>query len=172
VTAPVYPLYDPRALRAIGVGVAMVLLYASRFTKGAVRSIPGGLKFRLKPMVAWARAIGLPAYILFFGYFAFARQHDVPWWFGSLLMLAIAFAVATMPATIELTPTGITQRFWLRRLRSIAYDEVMAVQLKSRGRSIRVLGDNGVTITHSVNHCAAQEFVTEIERRTGKQLAT
>ncbi len=166
---PLSHFFDLRPLRAIAVGTAMMLLYGSRLTRGSVRVTPDGPVFTLKPMVTWSRAIGLPAYILFFGYWLLLRQRDLPWWFGSLLMLAIAFAVATLPATIVLGPNAIRQRYWLRQIRSIDYANVAAIERVGWGRGVRVIGTDGVRVVHSVHHCASDEFRREIEQRTGKR---
>jgi hypothetical protein len=75
-----------------------------------------------------------------------------------------------MPGTIALTPTAVIQRFWFRPSKTIQYNEVMAIQSAQSGRITRVLGDNRVGITHTSNHCAAEEFRKELERRTGKRV--
>ena len=162
--------FDTHILRAVAVGLAIVLLYGSRLTKGSVKQIPDGLVFGIKPLFAWARAIALPAYILFFLYLAATQKQQVPWWMGLLLLAAIALGVMQMPGTITLNPTAIKQRFWFQPSKAIQYSEVMAIQAMQGGRMTRVLGDNRVTITHTSNHCAATEFQQEIERRTGKRI--
>jgi hypothetical protein len=161
---------DPRMLRGIAVGLAFLLLYGSRLTKGSVVQSPEGLVFRIKPLFAWARAIALPAYILFFIYLMTVQKQPVAWWMALLFIAAIAVGVMQMPGTITLTPTAITQRFWFQPSKSILYNEVMALQSMQGGRMTRVLGDNRVRITHTSNHCAAMEFQQEIERRTNKRV--
>jgi hypothetical protein len=161
---------DPRMLRAIAVGVALLLLYGSRLTKGSLVQMPDGLVFRIKPLFAWARAIALPAYILFFVYMMSTQKQPVPWWMAILFLAAIAVGVMQMPGTITLNPTAVTQRFWFQPSKAIQYNEVMAIQSMQGGRMTRVLGDNRVKITHTSNHCAAMEFQQEIERRTGKRV--
>jgi hypothetical protein len=161
---------DPRMLRAIAIGLAFILLYGSRLTKGSVVQTPDGLAFRIKPLFAWARAIALPAYILFFIYMLSTQKQPVPWWMALLFIAAIAIGVMQMPGTITLTPMAITQRFWFQPSKAIQYNEVMAIQALQGGRMTRVLGDNRVKITHSSNHCAAAEFQQEIQRRTNKRI--
>jgi hypothetical protein len=161
---------DTHILRAVAVGLAIVLLYGSRLTKGSVSHAPDGMVFRIKPLFAWSRAIALPAYILFFLYIAATQKQQVPWWMAMLLLAAIALGVMQMPGTITLTPTTISQRFWFQPSKTIHYSEVMAIQAMQGGRMTRVVGDNRVTITHTSNHCAAMEFQQEIERRTGKRV--
>ena len=161
---------DARMLRAIAIGLAFILLYGSRLTKGSVVQTPDGLAFRIKPLFAWARAIALPAYILFFIYMLSTQKQPVPWWMALLFIAAIAIGVMQMPGTITLTPIAITQRFWFQPSKAIQYNEVMAIQAMQGGRMTRVLGDNRVKITHSSNHCAAAEFQQEIQRRTNKPI--
>jgi|SRR5271170_1591607 len=161
---------DTRILRAVAVGLAIVLLYGSRLTKGSVKQVPDGLAFGIKPVFAWSRAIALPAYILFFLYIAATQKQQVPWWMALLLLAAIALGVMQMPGTITLTPTAIKQRFWFQPSKAIPYSEVVTIQAMQGGRMTRVVGNNRVTITHTSNHCAAMEFQQEIERRTGKRV--
>jgi hypothetical protein len=163
---------DPRMFRAIAIGLAVLLLYGSRLTKGSVVQTPEGVAFRIKPLFAWARAIALPAYILFFFYMMSMQKQPVPWWMALLFIAAIAIGVMQMPGTITLTPMAVTQRFWFQPSKAIQYNEVMAIQAMQGGRMTRVMGDNRVKITHTSNHCAAEEFRQELERRTGKRVIT
>jgi hypothetical protein len=163
---------DPRTLRAIAIGLAILLLYGSRLTKGSVVQTPEGLDFRIKPLFAWSRAIALPAYILFFIYIMTIQKQPVPWWMALLFVAAVGIGLMQMPGTITLTPVAIMQRFWFQPSKAIQYTEVMAIQAMQGGRMTRVVGDNRVKITHTSNHCAAVEFQREIERRTGKRLVT
>jgi len=162
---------DARPLRAIAAGVAMMLLYGSRLTHGAVRQTPQGEAFPLKPMFAWSRAIGLPAYVIFYAYTMMAERHSLPWYFSLLLLAAIFFGIAPMPGTITLTGDAIVKRYWLMPDRTIPYNGVARIELKRRGRRIRIVGENGTVITHTVNHSGAQEFRRQLEQRTGKQVA-
>ena len=163
---------DPRILRAVAVGLAVLLLYGSRLTKGSVVQTPEGLVYRIKPLFAWARAVALPAYILFFVYMMSVQKQPVPWWMALLFIAAIVVGVMQMPGTITLTPTAITQRFWVQPSKAIQYNEVMTIQAMQGGRMTRILGDNRVKITHTSNHCAAEEFQKEIQSRTGKRLTS
>jgi hypothetical protein len=161
---------DPRMLRAVAIGLAILLLYGSRLTKGSLVETAEGLAFPIKPLFAWSRAIALPAYLLFFIYIMTIQKQPVPWWMALLFVAAIAVGLMQMPGTITLTPIAITQRFWFQPSKTIQYTEVMAIQAMQGGRMTRVLGDNRVKITHTSNHCAALEFQHEIERRTGKRV--
>ncbi|WP_158942307.1 hypothetical protein [Granulicella sp. S190] len=161
---------DPRILRPVAVGLALVLLYGSRLTKGSVSETTDGLVFRVKPLFAWSRAIALPAYILFFLYLATTQKQQVQWWMALLFLAAIALGLMQMPGTITLTPVDIKQRFWFQPSKTIRYNEVITIQAMQGSRMTRVVGDNRVTITHSSNHCAATEFQQEMERRTGKRI--
>lgn len=161
---------DAGLMRALVLGVVLVLLYGSRLTKGSVRETPEGMAFGLKPIFAWSRAIALPAYVLFFVYMLMVKHQQVPWWMALLFVAAIALGLAQMPGTIVLTPDAVTQRFWLQKSKRIEYGQVMAVQAMAGGRTTWVLGDNRVKISHTGNHCASEEFRAEIQRRTGKRL--
>ncbi len=163
---------DPRILRAVVIGLAIVFLYGSRLTKGSVVQTADGLAFRIKPLFAWARAVALPAYILFFIYFMAVQKRPVTWWMAVFFIAAIAVGVMQMPGTITLTPMAVTQTFWFQPSKAIQYNEVMAIQAMQGGRMTQVLGDNRVRITHTSNHCAAAEFQQELERRTGKHVTT
>lgn len=161
---------DPGIIRALAIGVVFLMLYGGRLSKGSVRETAEGLAFPIKPLFAVARAIVLPAYLLFFVYLLMSHKQPVPWWMVLLFVAAIAVGVLQMPGTIVLTPMAITQRFWLRPLKVIQYTEVMSLQAVQGGRMVQVLGDNRVRITHTSNHSASAEFRQEIERRTGKRL--
>jgi hypothetical protein len=162
---------DPQLLRAVAFCVLLLVAFGSRFTIGSARQTPEGLVFGIKPMIAWTRAILLPAFVLFFLYVAIStHRNPVPWWVSLLFVAAVAIVLLQMPGTITLTPTGVTQRFWFRPSKAIQYNEVMAIQAAPGSRSTHVLGDNRVKITHTLNHSAAKEFQQELERRTGKRV--
>jgi hypothetical protein len=153
---------DPGIVRALAIGLVFLMLYGGRLSKGSVKETAEGPAFTIKPLFAVARAIVLPAYLLFFVYLLMSHKQPVPWWMALLFVAALVLGVSQMPGTIVLTPTAITQRFWFRPLMSLH-----AVQ---GGRMIQVLGDNRVRITHTSNHSASAEFRQEIERRTGKRV--
>jgi hypothetical protein len=155
-------------VRGIALGLLVLLILGSRLTKGSVRETPDGLVFGTKPVILWTRIFALPAFVV---YVILVTANDrQAWFFYGLFAVAIAFLLLQLPGTITLTPTAVTQRFWFRPLKSIQYNEVMAIQSAQAGRAIRVLGDNRVKITHTMNHSAAAEFVQELERRTGKRV--
>jgi hypothetical protein len=139
-------------------------------TKGSVTKTPKGLVFGIKPLIAWTRIVILPILIFFVVYVMTTHIHTAPWWLYLAFFAAIAFILAQTPGIITLTPTAITQRFWFRPSKTIQYNEIMAIQAAQGGRITRVLGDNRVRITHTSNHCAAEEFRQELERRTGKRV--
>jgi hypothetical protein len=161
---------DPRILRAAALGVVLFVVYGSRMTKGSVTKTPEGLVFGIKPLIAWTRILVLPTLILFVVYVMTTHIHTAPWWLYLTFFAAIAVIVAQMPGTITLTPTAVTQRFWFRQSKTIQYNEIMAIQAAQGGRITRVLGDNRVQITHTSNHCAAEEFRQDLEHRTGKRV--
>jgi hypothetical protein len=161
---------DPRILRAAALGVILLVFYGSRITKGSVINTPEGLVFGIKPLIAWTRFVVIPILILFVVYVMTTHIHTAPLWLYLAFFAAIAFIVAQMPGTITLTPTAITQRFWFRQSKTIQYNEIMAIQVAQGGRITRVLGDNRVQITHTSNHCAAEEFRQEVEQCTGKRV--
>ena len=164
---------DPQVLRTTAFCVIVLVIFGSRFTSGSARQTPEGLVFGIKPVIAWTRAILLPAFVLFFLYAAMTtHRNPVPLWVSLLFFAAVVTIVMQMPGTITLTPTAVTQRFWFRPAKAIQYNEVMAIQAATGSRSTHVLGDNRVRITHTLNHSAAKEFQQELERRTGKRVVS
>ena len=162
---------DPGIVRALAIALVILMLYGGRLTKGNVKQTPEGPAFGIKPLFAWARAVVLPAYLLFFVYLLVSHKQPVPWWMALLFVAALALGLLQMPGTIVLTPTAITQRFWLLPSKTIQYNEVVSIRAIQGGRMTQVLGDNRVRITHTSNHSAALEFRQEIERRTGKRIS-
>jgi hypothetical protein len=164
---------DPQLLRTVAFCVILLVVFGSRFTTGSARQTPEGLAFGIKPMIAWTRAIFLPAFVLFFFYAAMINHRSsVPWVVSLFFIAAVVIIVMQIPGTITLTPTAVTQRFWFRPSKTIQYNEIMAIQASPGSRSTHVLGDNRVRITHTLNHSAAKEFQQELERRTGKRVVS
>jgi len=161
---------DPSTLRAIALGLVLLIIFGSRLTAGSLKQTPEGLVFGIKPLIAWTRIIILPALTALVIYSWTIRKQPVAWWLPVLFFAAMVFLIMQMPGTITLTPTAITQRYWFLPSKTIQYNEVMAIQAAAAGRLTRVLGDNRVRITHTQNHSAAAEFRQELERRTGKRL--
>jgi len=161
---------DIKSLQLITLAALFALLYAGRMVKGSPRETPEGLAFPLKPLVVWSRALVLPLYFALFALPVWKSGQHIPLWFLVLLLALAALVLYQMPGTIVLTPTAVEQRFWLRGAKTIEYNEVMSIQLIGAGRMTRVLGDNRVSITHTWNHCAAEQFRKELERRTGKRI--
>ena len=166
---------DPQLLRTIAFCVLFLAIFGSRFTTGSARQTPEGLVFGIKPVIAWTRAIFLPAFVLFFLYAAIIDHLDLgAWWVALFFIAAVVVIVMQMPGTITLTPTAVAQRFWFRPSKVIQYNEVMAIQAAPGSRSTHVLGDNRVKIIHTLNHSAAKEFQQELgtpHRQTRRQLA-
>jgi hypothetical protein len=160
---------DIKTLQLITLAALFALLYAGRMVKGSPRETAEGLAFPLKPLVLWSRALVLPLYFALFAWPVWRSGRHVPAWFPVLLLMLAALVLYQMPGTIVLTPTALIQRFWLRGAKTIHYGEVMSIQVIGAGRMTRVLGDNRVSITHTWNHCAAEQFRTELEGRTGKR---
>ena len=161
---------DFKTLQLLTLAVLFALLYAGRMVKGSPRETPEGLAFPLKPIVLWSRAVILPLYFALFAWPLWKSGQHIPLWLPVLLLALAFFVLYQMPGTIVLTPTALLQRFWLRGSKTIQYGEVMSIQLIGAGRMTRVLGDNRVSITHTWNHCAAEQFRRELERRTGKRV--
>lgn len=160
---------DFQTLQLATLAALFALLYAGRMVKGSPRETPEGLAFPLKPLVLWGRAVVLPLYFALFAWPMWKATHHLPVWLPLLIVALLALVLSQMPGTIVMTPTGLVQRFWLRATKTIAYPEIMTIQLTGAGRMTRVLGDNRVSITHTWNHCASAEFIKELERRTGKR---
>jgi hypothetical protein len=161
---------DIRNLQLLTLAALFALLYAGRMVKGSPRETPEGLAFPLKPLVLWGRVLVLPLYFALFAWPLFTTHQHVPLWFPVLLVLLAAFILFQMPGTIILTPTAVSQRFWLRSDKSILYTEIMSIQAIGAGRMTRVLGDNRVSVTHTWNHSGAEQFRKELGRRTGKRI--
>lgn len=162
-------MLDPQTLQLVTLAVLFGLIYAGRFIKGSPKETPEGLSFPLKPLVLWSRALVVPLYFFLLAWPLWQRHQHLPLWLPLLLIALIALVAFQMPGTIVFTPTGLVQRFWLRKEKSMRYDEVMSVQMIGAGRMTRVLGDNRVSITHTWNHSGADQFRKELERRTGKR---
>ncbi|HEY6375948.1 MAG TPA: hypothetical protein VIX90_10545 [Edaphobacter sp.] len=156
---------DLKTLQMLTLFAVFALLYAGRMVKGTARETPEGLAFGMKPLVLWGRILVLPVYFALFAYPLWASHRSIPSWFVVLLIAFFAFILLQLPGTVLLTPTAVIQRYWLRPSKSIQYTEVMAVEALQGGRTTRVLGDNRVSITHTWNHCASEQFQQEIARR-------
>ncbi len=143
--------------------VVGVLLFLTRLSKGRARPSPQGLAFPLKPLVVFARAVALPLYFLLFAYPLWISRQSIPVWLLVLLLLATLFGLFQLPGTILLTPSAITQTFWLRRSKSIPYTDVLGVAASPGSPNTRILGANHTTITHTFNHSDSQRLRTELE---------
>jgi hypothetical protein len=162
--------FDLKTLQLFTLAALFAMLYLGRMVKGSPRETAEGLGFPLKPLVVWSRAIILPLYFMLFAWPMWQAHHKIPLWLPLLILALMALVLYQMPGTIVLTPTALIQRFWLRGTKTIQYNEVMSIQMIGAGRMTRVLGDNRVSITHTWNHSASEQFRKELEARTGKRV--
>jgi hypothetical protein len=162
----------PQTIRGASLVAVIILLYAGRLTKGSSKETPDGLVFGMKPLVLWTRIFAIPIYFAIIAYPLLAQHQHIPVWLPIVLVLAAALTAYQLPGTILLTPTAVVQRYWFRGDRTIQYHEVMAIQSIQAGRITRVLGDNRTTIIHNTAHSAAEQFRTELVRRTNKRITT
>lgn len=161
---------DQRTLQIVTLAVLFTLVYAQRLMKGSPKQTAEGLAFPLKPLVFWSRMLLLPLYFIFLVAPRYINHQPVPVWLPFVLVALLAFVFYQIPATIVFTPTGLVQHFWLHKDKSIRYDEIMTAQIMGAGRMTRVLGDNRVSIMHTWNHSASDQFRQEFEQRTGKRV--
>lgn len=162
--------FDPKTLQLITLAALFAMIYAGRLSKGSAKETSEGLAFPLKPLVLWSRSLVLPIYFALIAWPLWQSGRHIPVWLPLLLLALLALVLFQMPGTIIFTPIGLVQRFWLRKEKSMRYDEVMSAQIIGAGRMTRVLGDNQVSITHTWNHSASEQFRSELERRTGKRV--
>lgn len=155
---------DLKTLQLLMLFVLFGLLYGMLIVRGAPRHTPEGLSFGMKPIVTWTRFIAVPCYFAVFAYPRWASHHSLPLSPFAFLIAVIIFFLFQLPGTIILTPTAIVQRFWLRPSKAIQYQEIMAIEELQRGNT-KVLGDNRVTIIHTLNHSASDQFKKEIASR-------
>jgi hypothetical protein len=161
---------DAQLVRNIFLIIFVIVVFASRMTRGAATETPDGLQFAMKPVLSFMRLIFIPIYLGIIFYPVITHQHNMPPWVPILLVLILIFILYQSPGTILLTPAAVVQRFWFRADKVIQYPEVMAIQVVQSGRHTRVLGDNRVTISHTSGHADAPRFRTELERRTNKTI--
>lgn len=163
---------DLHTLQIAAMVAVFALIYLARATKGRSRSTSAGVAFPLKPLVIVSRAIALPLYFLLFAYPLWISRQSIPAWLLILIFVVCLFALFQLPGTILLTPTAVTQRFWLRASKVIPYTEILGISASATGTVTRILGSNRVAITHTFNHSAAAEFRTDLARLSGKKLNT
>ena len=154
-------------LRWAAVLAVFALLYGSRLSKGAAQKTAEGTEFPLKPMVIASYLGALLLYAGFLGYSAYATPRGVPWWFYVVFLLAMGLILMRLPGTITVGPLALRQSYWFLKERVIGYGDIVAVQSYTAGRAVRVTGNAGLAITHTNNHAAQAEFLSEIERATG-----
>ena len=175
-----------QVLYAIG-GSLMAMALLRRLSDGALAALGFAIVLGAEAAIGGLHALGvdytIPAALLVSaGFFAdrrfiiayplLAQHQKIPVWLPIVLVLAAALTAYQLPGTILLTPTAVLQRYWFRGDRIIQYHEVMAIQSIQAGRITRVLGDNRMTIIHNTAHSAAEQFRTELARRTNKRITT
>ena len=148
------------------------LIYLARATKGKSRPTAAGIAFPLKPLVIISRAIALPLYFLLFAYPLWISRQSIPAWLLILIFVVSLFALFQLPGTIVLTPTAVTQRFWLRASKIIPYAEILGIAASRSGSVTRILGAKRLAITHTFNHSASAEFRADLTRLSGKSLSS
>jgi hypothetical protein len=163
-------MFDPKTLQLVTLAALFALIYAGRLSKGSPKETSQGLAFPLKPLVLWSRALVLPVYFALLVWPLWKSHQHIPFWLPLMFLGLLGLVLFQMPGTIAFTPMGLTQRFWLRKDKSMRYDEIMSTQVIGAGRMTRVLGDNRVSITHTWNHSGSDQFRKELERRTGKRV--
>lgn len=163
-------MFDPKTLQLLTLAVLFALIYAGRLSKGSPKETAEGLAFPLKPLVLWSRALVLPVYFALLVLPLWKTHQHIPFWLPLMFLALLTLVLFQMPGTIVFTPTGLLQRFWLRKDKSMRYDEIMNAQAIGAGRMTRVLGDNRVSITHTWNHSGSAQFRKELELRTGKRV--
>jgi len=161
---------DPNHLRILVIVLFFAALFAGKIAKGKARQTPEGLSFPMKPVFTAMRFLALPLYYAFFFYWYWEAHHVVSWPMTILFILVMVLMATQSPGTIVLTPTAIVQHYWLLKDKVIPYSGIMALQKTSAGRSITILGDNRVRITHTSNHSDPAGFEQAIEQRTGKKV--
>ena len=162
-------MFDPKNLQLLTLAALFALIYAGRLSKGSPKETAEGLAFPLKPLVLWSRALVLPVYFALILWPLWKSHHHVPLWLPLMFLVLFLLVIWQMPGTIVFTPTGLVQRFWLRKEKAMRYDEIMSAQVVGAGKMTRVLGDNRVSITHTWNHSGQAEFIKELEQRSGRR---
>ncbi len=161
---------DLHSLQIAAMAIVFALIFSARLVKGHPRHTAAGLVFPLKPLVVFSRAFALPLYFLLFAYPLWISRQSIPPWLLILMLVAILFGLYQYPGTIVLTPTGVTQRFWFRAHKAIAYPEIMNISAARSGAVTTIYGNNRTVITHTFNHAGAAEFRAELARLSGKQV--
>ena len=161
---------DLHTLQIAAMVAVFALLYLARATRGRSHQTPAGIAFPLKPLVIVSRAVALPLYFLLFAYPLWISRQSIPVWLLVLIFVVTLFALFQLPGTIVLTPTAVTQRFWLRASKTIPYTEILGIAASPTGSVTRILGANRTAITHTFNHAASTEFRADLARLSGKKL--
>jgi hypothetical protein len=161
---------DANLVRNSVIVLFLVALFSSKMIKGSSKRTSEGLVFPMKVVFTAIRFVALPVYYGFFFYMFWQAKHVNSWPMTVLFVLVMALMASQAPGTIVLTEFGVEQRYWFLKRKVILYPEVMAVQKTQAGRSVAVLGDNRVKITHTANHCDQAGFEQAMAERTGKRV--
>lgn len=161
---------DLHTLQIAAMVAVFALIYLARATKGKARPTPEGIAFPLKPLVIVSRAIALPLYFLLFAYPLWISRQSIPAWLLILIFVVSLFALFQLPGTIVLTPTAVTQRFWLRASKIIPYTGILGIAASPAGAVTRILGADRLAITHTFNHSDSAQFRADLARLSGKNL--
>jgi len=156
--------------------VVIVLDLCSGFAKGRAKHTADGVEFRLKPMFRMFMVF-VPTYLSFAWWVLHRQGYPMPWQLPAFFIGVSCLVLIGQRGTITLTPTAVTQRFWLSPLppKQIAYEDVTTIRSRTNnrgGRFTQVRGNARVKIVHSQGHSAEDEFRTEMEKRTGKRVVT
>ena len=156
--------------------VSVVFALSVRFTKGRSSQTADGVEFRLKPMFRMFMVF-VPTYLSFAWWVLHRQGYPMPWQLPAFFIGVSCLVLIGQRGTITLTPTAVTQRFWLSPLppKQIAYEDVTTIRSRTNnrgGRFTQVRGNARVKIVHSQGHSAEDEFRTEMEKRTGKRVVT
>ena len=162
--------FDPNLLRTLVIVLFFGAIFAGKISKGKARQTPEGLAFPMKPVFTAMRFLALPLYYAFFYVWYWQAHHTVSWPMTILFVLVMTLMAMQSPGTIVLTPTTVVQHYWLLKDKVIPYSAIMALQKTTGGRSITILGDNRIRITHTSNHSDQAGFEQAIEQRTGKKV--
>jgi len=161
---------DANLVRNSVIVLFLVALFSSKMVKGSSKRTSEGLVFPMKLVFTAIRFVALPVYYGFFFYLFWESKHVISWPMTALFVAVMALLASQSPATIVLTESAVEQRYWFLKTKVIRYPEVMAVQKTQAGRSVAVLGDNGVKIVHTTNHSDQAGFEREMAERTGKRV--
>jgi len=150
--------------------VAMAAAISLRFFKGKVTPTAEGLQYKRKALLQLLQLVVLPVYFSYIMWGEYHNRGHVSVLSAVLFCGLVISVMLQMPGVITLTPTAIVQNFWLRADKRIDYPDVMAIESRTGGREVRVMGNTGVNITHNSGHADQSSFRAEMEQLTGKNV--